>query len=217
MIKSVEIVYEDEWILVALKPENLAVETRRIDEEDLESLLRKQLKKVGAKPYLATINRLDQPVRGLVLFAKTKEAAADLSAQLNAHTMEKIYRARVFGQILPAKGELKDRLYKDARTNTSRVVAKSDPVYAKGKDAVLSYETLENGELEIHLLTGRHHQIRVQLSHAGHPILGDTKYGNAQSIARSKEEGTGRLMLTACRLSFIHPGTKERVSYTCDL
>ena len=151
MIKSVEIVYEDEWILVALKPENLAVETRRIDEEDLESLLRKQLKKAGAKPYLATINRLDQPVRGLVLFAKTKEAAADLSAQLNAHTMEKVYRARVFGQILPAKGELKDRLYKDARTNTSRVVAQSDPVYAKGKDAVLSYETLENGELEIHL------------------------------------------------------------------
>lgn len=213
------IIYEDEWILLVDKPAGLAVETKRIDEEDVESLLRKRLKdteKGKAKPYLACINRLDQPVRGLVLFARTPAAAADLSAQLNRHEIAKIYEACVYGSFEAKEGTLKDVLLKDGRTNTSRVLAKNDPEYGKGKEAVLTYEEVSPGVLKIRLQTGRHHQIRVQLSHAGHPILGDTRYGSEASLRESREKGIKRLMLTACELGFVHPKTKKSMHFTIE-
>ena len=141
MIKNMNslptIQYEDEDLLVVYKPAGLAVQTKKFAEEDLESLLRKQTKTA----YLAPITRLDQPVEGLVLFAKTKEAAAKLSKQLNDHSMKKIYRATVYGSFGEnAKGSLSDRLYKDGRTNTSKVVLPGDRDYAMGKDSSLNYE-----------------------------------------------------------------------------
>ena len=150
------------------------------------------------KPELHVINRLDQPVEGLVLFAKNKKAAAGLTRQLTEGKIEKIYRAEITGQIPKDEDILTDYLLKDGRTNTSRVVAQGTP---KSKQAVLSYKKLSDSDLEIRLMTGRHHQIRVQLSNAGMPIKGDRKYG------RPDPDYHGRLMLTACRLSFIHPGT----------
>ena len=203
---TVKIIYEDAWILVAGKPAGLAVQTKKIAEEDLESLLRKKMK----APYLAPITRLDQPVEGLVLFAKTKEAAAKLTKQLTEHSMQKIYLAKIYGSFGEgAKGSLKDRLYKDGRSNTSKVVLPGDPDYAEGKDSALNYEEISPGELRIELLTGRHHQIRVQLANAGHPILGDTKYGSEKSREESIRLGIKRLMLTAKELEFKHPGTGE--------
>ena len=157
-----KIIYEDKDILVVHKEAGLPVQSRSALTQDLESMLLADFIKKNKgqqKPELHVINRLDQPVEGLVLFAKNKKAAAGLTRQ---------------------------------------VVAQGTP---KSKQAVLSYKKLSDSDLEIRLMTGRHHQIRVQLSNAGMPIKGDRKYG------RPDPDYHGRLMLTACRLSFIHPGT----------
>ena len=210
MKDKIETIYEDDDIVVVAKSAGIAVQTKKLAEEDVQSLLRKQLK----VKQLFPITRLDQPVEGLVLFAKTKEAAAKLTKQLNDHSMKKIYRAEIYGSFGEnAKGTLKDRIYKDGRTNTSKVVTPGDANYNEGKDSVLEYEEIEPGVLRINLLTGRHHQIRVQLSNAGHPILGDKKYGTPESTSQAAGMGITRLMLTAEELEFTHPKTGERVNF----
>ena len=210
MKDKIETIYEDDDIVVVAKSAGIAVQTKKLAEEDVQSLLRKQLK----VKQLFPITRLDQPVEGLVLFAKTKEAAAKLTKQLNDHLMKKIYRAEIYGSFGEnAKGTLKDRIYKDGRTNTSKVVTPGDANYNEGKDSVLEYEEIEPGVLRINLLTGRHHQIRVQLSNAGHPILGDKKYGTPESNNQAAGMGITRLMLTAEELEFTHPKTGERVNF----
>lgn len=210
-MQEVKILYEDDSILVACKPAGLAVETKKIAEEDLESILRKRLKQ---SPYLAPINRLDQPVRGLVLFAKSKASAAVLSKALTDGSISKIYKASVYGSFEEEEGTLKDVLYKDGKTNTSRVVKPGEKDFKDGKEAVLCYKQEAPGELEIRLITGRHHQIRVQLAHAGHPILGDNKYGSEESRAESAEKGIRTIALTAWKLSFLHPVTKKQLEFT---
>ena len=210
MKDKIETIYEDDDLVVVWKAAGIAVQTKKLAEEDVESILRKHLKVKQLYP----ITRLDQPVEGLVLFAKTKEAAAKLTKQLNDHSMKKIYRAEIYGSFGEnAKGTLKDRLYKDGRTNTSKVVTPGDANYNEGKDSVLEYEEIEPGVLRINLLTGRHHQIRVQLSNAGHPILGDKKYGTPESNNQAAGMGITRLMLTAEELEFIHPQTGKRVNF----
>jgi len=213
----IKIIFEDDSIVVIGKPAGIAVQTKKLAEEDAESFLRKHLKAEGAVPkdgYPAPITRLDQPVEGLVLFAKTKEAAANLTRQLNEHSMKKIYRADIYGSFenIP-RGTLRDRLLKDGKTNTSRVVLPGESGYADGKEASLNYEETAPGVLRIELITGRHHQIRVQLANAGHPILGDLKYGTAESKEESDRRGIARLMLTAEELHFNHPKTGERVKF----
>ena len=210
MNDKVKSIYEDDDIVVVWKSAGIAVQTKKLAEEDVESILRKHLKVKQLYP----ITRLDQPVEGLVLFAKTKEAAAKLTKQLNDHSMKKIYRAEISGSFGEnAKGTLKDRLYKDGRTNTSKVVLPGDADYNEGKDSALEYEEIEPGVLRINLLTGRHHQIRVQLANAGHPILGDKKYGTTESNNQAAGMGISRLMLTAQELEFIHPQTGKRVNF----
>jgi len=213
------IAYEDDDVLVVKKPPGLAVETKRIGEEDLVSLLRKYRKaKDGGKSDFspAPINRLDQPVSGLVLFAKTKEAAAFLSKQIQDGNMNKIYEAVVAGSFEEKEGTLRSFLLKDAKTNTSREVRKGDPDFTKAKEAILEYKETAPGRLLIHLKTGRHHQIRVQLSAAGHPILGDLKYGDEESERLSKEKNVKQLMLTATKLTFVHPSTKKEMTFECE-
>lgn len=202
-----EILYQDNDILIVWKPAGLAVQSKNPLEADLESLLLTRLSQenaAGAKPELHIINRLDQPVEGLVLFALNKKAAAALTRQLTEGKIEKIYRTKVAGPIPKDEDTLVDYLLKDARTNTSRVVAPGTP---KAKRSVLSYKKLSENELEITLVTGRHHQIRVQLAHAGMPILGDRKYGC------QNPEYKDRLMLTAAKISFIHPRTGRRMEF----
>lgn len=207
---SKNIIYEDTDILVCRKCAGVAVQTRRIGEQDMESLLRNYRAGRGEPPYIGVVHRLDQPVEGILVFAKNPGAAAALSRQLQNEGFSKHYRGVVRGVPPREEGSLEDFLRRDGRTNTSWVV----PAGSNGaKRAVLDYKVLEKKEdtslLEIRLHTGRHHQIRVQLAHAGCPLVGDRKYGAAEPASVS-------LALCACRLSFRHPVSGEILTYQAE-
>ncbi len=210
------IIFEDKDLLVVDKPAGIATQSAKVGEADLETELKKYRKQKGEVPEIYVIHRLDQPVAGILVFAKTKEAAAALTAQLTKEAFSKTYEAVV---LKPAdfaeQGKLTDHLVKEKKGNTSRVAA--SPKEAGAKEARLSYETMTQDErtatLRVHLETGRHHQIRLQLSNAGMPILGDQKYGSPESIAFSKEQGIRFVSLRAAELSFIHPKTGEEMVF----
>lgn len=209
-MEQYKILYEDEDLMVIYKYAGLAVQSARAMVPDLMSMLRNRALEQGdPMPYLGLVNRLDQPVEGILLAGKKEKATADLSRQVQDHIhMEKEYLALVSGKLPQKQGTLVDDLLKDGKTNRSKVV----PSGTKGsKKSKLEYEVVweqgENSLVRIRLLTGRHHQIRVQLAHAGAPILGDSKYG--QSVSGRKEQ----LCLCACRTSFIHPRTKKRMEF----
>lgn len=204
------ILYEDKDIIVCRKPGGLPVQTRRTGMMDLESALKNYLAAKGEAPYLAVIHRLDQPVQGILVFGKNQRSGAKLSEQIQAGKMEKIYLACVQGRPEEQEGVLEDQLEKLPGSNMSRVVEKKTK---NSRKAVLEYKVLKCQDdcslLEIHLGTGRHHQIRVQLAHAGFPIVGDTKYNE-------KEAGKGQwreIALCAARLSFYHPATGEKMEF----
>ena len=213
-MKDLEIVYKDRDILVVNKPSGIPVETKDIRQKDCESEIKKMLSAEGVKnPYLAVINRIDQPVNGLVLFALNKEAAAKLSKDLTDRQIEKYYKAVVFGEFEKKEGTLEDMLYKDGKLNQSFIVSEKDSRYKQAKKAILHYKEEEAGKLQIRLITGRHHQIRVQLANAGHPILGDTKYGNEQSKEETKKKNIDTLQLTSYKLKFRHPKTGKELEF----
>ena len=216
MDQRIEIVHEDDAVIVCHKYSGIAVQTAAPGQADMVSELKKNLaKQGGSNPYLAVIHRLDQPVEGLLVFAKTEAAAAVLSKQVQDHAFTKEYTALVYGKMPQQQDELTDHLVKDARSNTSRVVSEKDK---NGKRSVLHYEVIEETEktqtLRILLKTGRHHQIRVQLSHAGCPILGDTRYGTEEAKRYASEQGVRKLCLCASRLEFTHPVTGKRMEYS---
>ena len=203
------LLYADEAIVVVYKPAGLAVQTKKMGEKDLESLLRTWQAGQGAGTYIGVVHRLDQPVEGIMVLARTKTAAAALSAQAAGTDMQKTYVAVTQGVLPEAEGPLTDFLLRDGRTNTSRVVDKKT---AGAKKAVLDYkvlavtENLSRALVEIHLHTGRHHQIRVQFAHAGTPLVGDTKYGGGSSDP---------LALCAWALTFTHPVMGQRIRVSC--
>lgn len=209
-----KIVYEDKDQIVIHKPAGVATQTARLGEKDLVSEVKNHIAKESgsSNPYVAVINRLDQPVEGIVLFAKNAKAAATLTSQLQDGTMQKFYYAVVFGQMDMPEGTLIDYMEKDARSNLSRVVSEASK---SAKKAILSYEVkgkLEKMQLlQIQLLTGRHHQIRVQFSHRKHPLIGDTKYGSPESISLSREVQARVPSLCAFCLKWKHPVTKKEV------
>lgn len=204
------ILHEDPHILICHKPSGLPVQSKKINTPDLESALLTYLTSKGEPPYLAVIHRLDQPVEGILVFAKNKAAAKDLNAQLQNGRMEKYYLAAVSGILTPKESRLENELIKDAKTNTSRVIEQKTP---QSRNAILDYRVLKEAEgsslLEIHLLTGRHHQIRVQMAYAGHPLLGDTKY-NPQA---GKEKEWQNIALCAYKLILSHPKTKKKMEF----
>ena len=208
------ILYEDKDVVVCCKPAGFPVQTRKPGCMDMESALRNYLAGKGQGTYLAVIHRLDQPVQGILVFAKNKGSAADLSQQIQQGKMEKKYLAYVQGKPEEKKGRLVNEMEKDSRTNTSRVVEKKT---SSSKRAELDYcvlkETEEGSLVEIHLHTGRHHQIRVQFAAHGTPLMGDTKYGvpAAASVGRARREP---LALCAVRLSFLHPVTGKRMEFS---
>ena len=218
MDARIRIVYEDDALIVCRKYPGIAVQTAALGQADMVSELKNYLaQKEGKTPYLAVVHRLDQPVEGLLVFARTEAAAADLSRQAQGTDTEKMtteYTAVVFGRMPQPNGELTDRLVKDARSNTSRVVSANDK---NGKRAHLFYEVIEETAqtqtLRIRLTTGRHHQIRVQQAHAGCPILGDTKYGTEEAKRYASEQGIRKLCLCASRLVFRHPVTGEQKEF----
>lgn len=216
---GIEIVKESKNYIVVHKLPGLATQTSKLGEKDLVSEIKNHLAKNGSRnPYLAVINRLDQPVEGLVLLAKNEKAAAALSKQLDNGQIGKYYCARVWGHMQDRQGKLENYLLKDGKTNTSKVVNNGGN---NAKLAKLEYEVIDCDEntdtVKIHLLTGRHHQIRVQFSNCGNPLIGDSKYGNPESIAWSRANGTRWVCLKAYRLSFSDPDTKEAVDIELDL
>lgn len=214
-----KILYEDKDQIVIHKPAGIATQTAKLGEKDLVSEIKNHISKEtdNKNPYIGVINRLDQPVEGIVLCAKNQKAAAQLSAQMQDGSMRKLYQAVIWGHMEAPKGALTDYLEKDGRSNTSRVVSS---VSKDAKRAELEYSVMSTvGKvqlLEIELKTGRHHQIRVQFSHRGHPLIGDTKYGNGESISYSREMNSRVPTLCAYRLEWKHPVTKKEMCIKID-
>ncbi len=203
------ILYEDTEILVCRKPSGLPVQTQNAGRQDLVNLLRSHRAQNKEEPYIGLVHRLDQPVEGVMVFAKTKKAAAHLSRQVAERSVGKYYLAVTDGKMDTLAGELEDYLLRDGKTNVSQVVQAG---MKDAKLAKLSYEVLATDEekntsfVKIHLLTGRHHQIRVQMSHAGYPLKGDRKY-------HPSPDGAGSVALCSYSLTFSHPKTGERMTY----
>ena len=193
------ILYEDKDVVVCCKPAGFPVQTRKPGCMDMESALRNYLAGKGQGTYLAVIHRLDQPVQGILVFAKNKGSAADLSQQIQQGKMEKKYLAYVQGKPEEKKGRLVNEMEKDSRTNTSRVVEKKT---SSSKRAELDYcvlkETEEGSLVEIHLHTGRHHQIRVQMAYAGNLLSLEIR-----NITLKKRKRTSGSRLRCARISFL--------------
>jgi len=203
------ILAEDPDILVVVKPAGIPTQSGRISEPDCVSILKKHLADGRGEPYLGLVHRLDQPVEGIMVFAKNKKAAAALCREAAGTEMEKRYLARLCGVPEQREGTLTSWLCRDARTNSSASVPEGT---AGAKKAVLSYRVVsaEEGGLfslaEIKLQSGRHHQIRVQMAETGHPIDGDRKYG--------RPDGTGGVLkLCAYHLHFIHPSGGREMDF----
>lgn len=210
---GLNILYEDEELLVVRKEAGIPVQAGKLRIMDLQGLLKRELyrqKPQGGEPYLGVVHRLDQPVEGVMVFAKMPFSAADLSRQVTDGRMKKHYLALVCGKLPQKEGTLVDYLIKDGRTNTSFVVKEGQK---DAKRAELNYRVLKELEemtlIEIELLTGRHHQIRVQMAHAGCPLYGDKKYH--PQLQESQEYGFPALC--AYRLSFVHPKTKQVMEF----
>lgn len=205
------ILWEDAHILVCRKEPGMPVQSKKIGQMDMESALKNYLarKHPGKVPYLGVVHRLDQPVEGILVFAKTPYAARKLGAQFGTGEMEKYYLAVVDGRPKNSQGKLENYLQKDVRMNCSRVVP---PATLGSKKAVLEYQVSQWGKertlLEIKLMTGRHHQIRVQMAFAGMPLVGDTKYNPGETGEQWRHIG-----LCAYKLCFIHPKTNKRMEF----
>lgn len=210
------ILYEDKDIIVCHKMAGIAVQSARIGMLDMESTLKNHLaaKNPGKMPYLAIIHRLDQPVEGVLVFAKNKKAAAGLTSQITSGSVTKEYLAVTDRKPGNVQGHLEDYLKKNGKTNTSAVVT---PETDGAKKAILDYEVLNeisdertlSGKrilIRIQLGTGRHHQIRVQMAHAGMPLLGDRKY-------YSEDSSRLPLGLCSCHLVFRHPVTGKKMEF----
>lgn len=211
-----EIIFEDKEIIVCIKPSGIPTQSKRIGTPDMVSILKNHLHGSGQKkgePYLGLIHRLDQPVAGLLVFAKNPSAAKALNRQLQSSGFGKHYLAIL--SAIPARPEstLEDYMVKDGRSNVSRICTPDTP---GAKIARLRYKVLRTQEslalAEITLDTGRHHQIRVQMSHIGCPILGDAKYAPVNS--HTDIPPSNQLRLYAVRLSFRHPATDAPLSFT---
>lgn len=204
-------IYEDNHVIVVEKPCNVPSQADKTGDADMLTLVKAYIKEKYQKPgdvYLGLVHRLDRPVGGIMVFARTSKAASRLSEAIRINDFSKKYLAVVEGIFEEKTGTFEDYLFKDEALNKSRVVSKEK----KGaKFAKLSYEVVEECEdmslVKINLETGRHHQIRVQFSHAGHPLIGDQKYG--------KSAPGVQIALWAYELEFKHPVKDEVMKFTC--
>ncbi len=206
---GVPILYEDSHVLVVVKPVGWPVQADRSGAPDLLSHLKADIKQRYHKPgnvFLGLVHRLDRPVGGVMVFARTSKAASRLSAEIRERRLEKIYLARVHGRPAPPSARLVHYLRKEAARNMVAIVDASEP---KGQEAMLDYEVLATAgpisEVRVRLHTGRPHQIRVQLAAIGCPLLGDRKYGGTAD--RDTDQAGPALWSHALR--FKHP-TQDR-------
>lgn len=204
---DISILYEDNHLLMVEKPVNIPVQADNSRDKDLLTMLKEDLKVRHQKPgnvYLGLVHRLDRPVGGAMVFAKTSKAASRLSDMIRRQTIERRYLAVVHGTPKLKKAELVHYLYKGKRKNQGFSVS---PNHSNAKKAVLDYEVLASKKgmslLSVNLHTGRPHQIRVQLSETGHPLFGDQKYGQHLTVPGEQ------IALWAHALSLEHPVRKE--------
>ncbi|MBD5551749.1 MAG: RluA family pseudouridine synthase [Lachnospiraceae bacterium] len=211
MRADINIVYEDEDILVCRKPAGLATQSARVAAPDLVSELKNYLAQKN-ESYLAVIHRLDQPVEGLLVFAKNKTAAEKLNEQLRKNEFNKVYYAVAFNQPPVQEGMLEDYMIKDG--SRAKIVTADTP---GAKKAALHYKliAIEKGRslYEVRLETGRFHQIRAQMAHAGMPLLGDKKYADAAIQIYSEMHGIKNVALCAYKLKLIHPRSGEEMLF----
>lgn len=206
---NINILYEDNHLLVVEKPINIPVQADSSKDEDLLNILKQYIKEKYNKPgevYLGIVHRLDRPVGGIMVFARTSKSASRLSEQVRTNQFNKIYNAVCLNKINES-GRLEDYLLKDTKTN----IVKVDK---NGKKAILNYKRLDYKNnmslVEIKLETGRSHQIRVQLSHNGNPLYGDQKYNKTARVGE-------QVALFAKKLEFYHPTKKELMSFELPL
>ncbi len=221
-----EIIFEDKDIIVCHKPAGMATQTKRLGQQDMESFLKNYRASKKEQPYIGVVHRLDQPVEGVMVFAKNPKAAAALSKQVQQRIIGKHYYAvctkTVHAQLQPQEqteelllgntGTLTDYILTDKKNNISKVVSPEDAnKNPQAKRAVLDYEVIKQEQdktvFDITLHTGRQHQIRLQLSNMGYPIIGDKKYGG---IANDK------LMLCSYRIEFDHPINGTKMDFKID-
>ena len=209
---NLNIIYEDNHIIVVEKIPNILSQDDETGDISMMKLVKDYLKEKYNKPgnvYLGLVHRLDRPVGGVIIFAKTSKAASRLSDEVRKKVFKKEYLTIVDGKFENDKGTLENYLYKDKKTNISYVFSKDKK---QAKIAKLDYEALKYDRkkdlsiLKINLHTGRHHQIRVQLSNINHSIYGDQKYGK-----RGKNK---QIALWAYKLTIIHPTKKEKMVFT---
>lgn len=205
-MNKLDIIYEDSDIILVHKPASVATQTKRLGQQDMESLLKNYRAKKGEPPQIWVVHRLDQPVEGVMVFAKNQKAAGDLSKQVQQHIIGKYYYAVSAHEPKEKSTVLEDYLLTDKKINLTKVVAAD---VKDAKKAKLEYEVVETKEnktlIRVKLHTGRQHQIRVQLAHMGCPLIGDGKYGEGQS--------RDRLALCSYRLEFLHPATRKEMQF----
>jgi 23S rRNA pseudouridine1911/1915/1917 synthase len=210
-MQKLKVIYEDNHIIVVEKIPNVPSQSDKTGDIDMLTMVKQYIKEKYNKPgnvYLGLVHRLDRPVGGIMIFAKTSKAASRLSDQVREKVFKKKYLAVVDGKIENKSGTLEDYLYKDEKNNISKVVnkGKKNAKFAKLDYDVIKYDEVKNLSLvKVNLHTGRHHQIRVQLSNFGHSIFGDQKYGT---------RGQGKqIALWAYELTIKHPITKEEMTF----
>ena len=203
-MSKLNVVYEDNHIIVVVKPFNVLSQGDSTGDKSIYDMVKEYIKIKYNKPgnvYLGLVHRLDRPVGGLMVFARTSKAATRLSKYFSTHEIDKRYLAIVKGKV-DNRGEFFDKIDKDSNGNSF--------ISDSGKDALLKYECIEYNEkndfslVAIKLMTGRHHQIRIQFASRGHYLLGDQRYG---------VQDNHQICLFSYYLSFTHPVSKEKLEF----
>lgn len=208
---KLNVIYEDNHIIVVEKPAGVPTQADYTKDEDMYNIVREYLKEKYNKPgqaFVGIVHRLDRPVGGVMVFAKTSKSASRLSEQIRNRSFTKIYLAEVYGHMKIKEGSLENYLLKNEKKNMSFI---SEENVEGAKLAKLDYEVIEEKEktsiVKILLHTGRHHQIRVQFSNIGYPLVGDNKYGKL-------EKGRSDVHLWAYCIEFKHPTKDEYMSFS---
>lgn len=212
-MEELNVVYEDNHIIVVIKPQNIPTQEDESKDKDLLTMVKEYIKVKENKPgnvFVGMVHRLDRPTGGVMVFAKTSKAASRLTQEMHTDDFKKRYLAVVNGKPREKRAKLTNYLLKNPRTNTVQVVPE---LTTNAKRAELTYEVLDEKEkvslVSVQLHTGRSHQIRVQMKHIGCPIYGDVKYGG-DILAKGHN-----LALWAYEIKFIHPTTKENMTFRC--
>lgn len=212
-MEKLNILYEDNHIIVVLKPQNVLSQGDSTTDKSLLDMVKEYIKETYNKPgnvYVGLVHRLDRPTGGVMVFAKTSKSASRLAEQMKAKQFTKKYLAVVVGAPKYRASRLEHFLKKDEKTNIVKIAPRGEE---GAKQAVLEYKTIKTVDkvslLEVQILTGRSHQIRVQMSQIGCPVFGDAKY-NGDTLAKGHN-----LALWAYELSFVHPTTKKQMLFRC--